>query len=160
MYGGFSPAELDHLGVALYLDKAVQHTLHLFQRQAEADAGVGETDGAVEVAGGVDLDEAQAHVLLVFRAKAAVQRAAVFDLSAELQGDGAGFVELDGVDVHLGVGADDAFEPAVFGTPLSHVDLVVPDDYLSVDDGLAFGTDAAGELMEDIIGVLFDPCRF
>jgi hypothetical protein len=40
------------------------HDLRLaFEREVEAGAGIGETHGAVEVAGGVDLDEREACVL-------------------------------------------------------------------------------------------------
>ena len=154
--GGLAAAELDDLGVAFDFDETVEHGLDLFQGKVVTDAGVSEANGAIEVAGGVDLDEGEADVLLVLRAEAAVEGAAVFDLGAEVQGDGAGLVESDAADVHLGVGADDALEPAVLWAAFSHVDLVVADDYLGIDDGFAFGADGPGEFVEDIVGVLFD----
>ena len=155
--GGLAAAELDDLGVAFDLDEPVQHELHLIHGQAEARAGVGEADWAVQVAAGIYFDQGQAHVLLVLRAQAAVQGAAVFDLGAEFQGQSARLVEFDRVHIHLGVGADDALGPAVGGAPFAHVDLVVADDDLGVYDRLTFGADAAGQLVEDVVRVLFDP---
>ena len=66
--GGLAAAELDDLGVTLSLHEAVKHELHLLHRQAEADPCIGETDGAVQVAGRVDLDQGQAYVSFVLRA--------------------------------------------------------------------------------------------
>ena len=152
--GGFPAAELDHLGVTLDFDESVKHGLNLFQGEAVADAGVGETDRTVQVAGGVDLDECQADVLLVLRAEPAVQGAAVLNLCAEIQRDGAGLVETHAADVHLGVRADNPLEPTVFGAALPHIDLVVADDYLRVDNRLAFRANGAGELVKYEIGVL------
>ena len=59
--------------------------LNLLKGQAVANAGVGETDRAIQVAGSVDLDQSQAHVLLVLRAQAAVQGTAVVNLGTEFQ---------------------------------------------------------------------------
>ena len=150
----FAAAELDDFRVALNFDKAVEHGLHLLQGQVVSDAGVGEAHGAVEVAGGVHLDEAEANVLFVLRAEAAIQRATIFYLSAEIQGNGAGLVEADAADVHFGVRTDDALKPAVGGATLAHVDLVVANNDLGVDDGFALGADGAGQFVEDEIGFL------
>ena len=96
-------------------------------------------------------------MLLVFGTEAAVQRAAVLNLSAEFQRDGARFIELDRVHVHLGIGTDDALEPAVGWAPFPHVDFVVLDDYLGVYHSFALGTDAARQFMENVVRVLFYP---
>ena len=154
MYGWLASAELHDLGVAFDLDEAVEHGLYLFEGEVVAYGGVSEADRAVEVAGGVDLDEGEADVLLVFGAEAAIERAAVVDLGAEVEGYSAGLVETDAADVHLGVGADDALKPTVFGASLAHVDLVVADDYLGVYDRLAFRANGAGEFVKDIVGIL------
>ena len=90
----------------------------------------------------------------MLRAETAVQGAAVLHLGAELQGEGAGLVKLDGVDVHLRVGADDALEPAVVRATFAHEDLVVTDDDLGIDDRLALGADASGQLVKYVVGVL------
>ena len=158
--GRFSAAELDHFRVAFRLHETVQHGFHLLHGQAEPHSRVGEADGTVQVAGRVDLDQGQADVLLVLGAQAAVQRAAVLDLGAEFQWDGARLVELDRVHVHLGVGTDDALEPAVVRAPFPHVDLVVADDDLGVDHRFALGADAAGQFVEDVVCVLFNPDFF
>ena len=153
MNGRFTSAELHHLRVPFRLHKPVEHPLDLSQSKAIAYSGVGETNRAIQVAGGVDLDKAQANVLFMLRAQSAVEGTAVQDFGAELQGHGPRLVELDGVHIHLSVGTNDALEPIVVRAPFAHVDLVVPDDHLSIDDPFAFGANAAGQLMEDVVGV-------
>ena len=155
--GRFAATELDDLRAALSLNETVQHEFHLVHGQTVSHARIGETDGTVEVAGRVDLNQGQAHVLFVLGAEAAVQGAAVLDLGAEFQRYVARLVEFDRVHVHLGVGADDAGETAVGWAPFAHQDLVFFDDDLRIDHRFALETDVAGQFMEDVVGVLFDP---
>nr|WP_233163229.1 hypothetical protein [Glycomyces salinus] len=94
--GRLAAGEHDHLGLAFGGHEDVEHLRALLAGYRVAVglvAGVGEADRAVEVAPGVDLDDAQACVLLVLGAQPAVRRAAVFDLGLELERDGAGLVE-------------------------------------------------------------------
>src|SRR5215203_230385 len=72
--------------------------LHLLEAEREAvllgpGAGVGEADRAVEVAGGVDLDDPEAGVLGVLGADPAVARAAQLDRGLAQQRRGPGPVE-------------------------------------------------------------------
>ena len=96
-------------------------------------------------------------MLFVLGSEAAVRGAAVLDLAAEFQRYGARLVEFDRVHLHLGVGADDADELAVGWAPFAHQDLVFFDDDLRINHRFALGTDAAGQFMENVVGVLFDP---
>lgn len=114
--GGLTAREHDDFGFAFGGHEGVEAGLDLVQRQREPVGlvtGVGEAHRAVEVAGGVDLDDPQAGVLLVVRAQPAVQRAAVAHLGLGLQRQGARLVEPLHVDVHLGVAVEQRFEGAV-----------------------------------------------
>ena len=81
MDGGLAAGELHHFGVPFGTDKVVQHRFDFFQRQTEAGTRIGKAERAVHVAGAVDLDDAQAGVLLMVGAQAAIVRTAVFDLA-------------------------------------------------------------------------------
>jgi hypothetical protein len=73
--GGFPAGEHHHLRLTLRSDEHVQHLLALLRRD-RVPVGlvtrIGETDGAVQVAVRVYLDDAQAGMLLVLRAQPAV----------------------------------------------------------------------------------------
>ncbi len=152
--GGLAPAELDYLRLAFQLDEPVQHPLDLFHRQAEPRLGVGEADGAVQVAVAVDLDKSQAGVLLVLGAQPAVLGTAVDHLGAEFQGDRAGLVVAQRTEVHFGVGAYQGLEPSVVRAPLPHDDPAILDQYLGVDGLQTPGADAPGQLVENVVRVL------
>jgi len=157
MDGGLPTGEHHHLGLSLARHEDVEHPLAL--RQVDGVpvglvAGVGKTDRAVQIAAGVDLDDAQARVLLVFRAQPAVRRAAVADLGLEGQRDRAGLVEAGAVEVHPRVAVYQRLELAVFRAALTQVHLVVTEVDLSVDDDLAHGADRLRELDEHLIPVL------
>ena len=159
MDGRLAAAEHDHLGLALAGDEDVEHAVDLLEAQRVAVglvAGVGEADRAVEVAVGVDLDDPEAGVLLVLRAEAAVERAAVDDLGLELERDGARPVEAHRVEVHPGVAVDERLELAVLAAALAQVHPVVADVHLRVDHRLAHRADAPGELDEDLVAVDLD----
>jgi hypothetical protein len=113
-------------------------------------AGVGEADGAVEVAARVDLDDPETGVLLVLGAEAAVERAAVLHLGLELEGQRPGLVEAKLGRVQLGVRVDERLERPVLGAALAHDYAVVADVHLSVDHPLAERADRLGQLEEDL----------
>ncbi|MFN8557897.1 MAG: hypothetical protein U0531_11330 [Dehalococcoidia bacterium] len=79
-------AELHHVRLTFELDEAVEHPLHLRHGERKAVLGVGEADRTVEVADAVDLNQAEAGVLLVIGAKAAVMRTTVRHRRAVRQG--------------------------------------------------------------------------
>ena len=151
MYGWLAPAELYHLRLAFQFHEAVQHRLHLGQAQVISGAGIGEADGAVQVAGRIHLDDGQAGMLLMLRTEPTVQGAPLLHLGAELLGDSARLIEFQGIDIHLGVGAEDAFEPPVLLATLAHIHLSVPENYLCIDDCFALRAYASGELEEDVV---------
>ncbi len=81
-------------------------------------------------------------------------------LGAEGQRNGPGLVVLAVGDVGLRVAVDERLERAAGRTALPHVDLVVAQDHLGVDDPTALGADAARQLVEDVVGVgLVHECR-
>ena len=145
--------ELHDLRIALGGDKAIENVFDFFERQIEARTGLGKAERTCHVAGAVDFDDAETGVLLVIGTQAAIVRAAVLDLSGEFKRDGAGLVELRGVGVQLRVAIDQCFERSMIGAALAHVDLVVADQDVGVDDAAALGADAAGQFVEDVVRV-------
>jgi hypothetical protein len=146
--------ELDDLGLALGGDEAVKHEVDLLARERIAIrlvTRIGEADWAVEVAGGVDLDQCQAGVLLVLRAEAAVKRAPVSRLGLEFERERPRLVEAQLRHVELGVGVDKRLERSVLGAALAQHELVLPDVDLDVDDPLAERADRPRQLEEDLV---------
>src|SRR5687768_8856883 len=144
MDGWLAAGELDHLRVALGLQQTVEDALDLLQRQAEAGPSVGEAERALHVASRVDLDDAEASVLLVLRAEPAVVGAAAFDLRAERERDGAGLVELGRGQVGLGVAVDERLEAPMLRAALAQVDLAAAQQYVAVHHPPTGWADAAG----------------
>jgi hypothetical protein len=68
----------------------------------------------------------------------------MLDLCTELQGNCARLVVAAGRYVGLGVTVNEIFETAVLGTSFAHVDFVVTQQDVAVDDPPAGGADAAG----------------
>ena len=94
--GRLTPGEHHHLRLPLGADERIQAGLHLLNVQGKAVrlvARVGEADRAIQVAARVDLDQAQAGVLLVLWTQPAIERAAVPGLGLGRQRDGARLVE-------------------------------------------------------------------
>ena len=145
-----SARELDDLRVALELHEPVEHRLDLGDGEVEARAGIREADRAVEVAGGVHLDQREAGVLAVLRAQAAIERAAVDALRGDARRGLAGLVELRLLHVGAGVPVDQSLEPAVLRAPLAHERAVVAQEHLGVDDDPALRADRPGRLVEDL----------
>jgi hypothetical protein len=154
--GGFAAGEHHHLRLTLAVDEHVEHPFALVEGDGVAVglvAGVGEADRAVQVAAGVHLDDAQAGVLLVFRAQPTIRRTTVAHLGLEGQRDGAGLVEPRRVQVHLRVAVHQCLEHAVVAAAFTQVHLPLPDVDLPVDDDLAHRADRLGVLDEHLITV-------
>ncbi|HEY3051408.1 MAG TPA: hypothetical protein VGJ40_06740 [Gaiellaceae bacterium] len=115
--------------------------------------GVGEADRTIEVAVRVHLDQAQAGVLLVLGAEAAVERAAVLDLGLELERQRPRLVEAQLTHVQLGVRVDERLEAAVLRAALAQQHAIVADVELGVDDHLAHRADRLRVLEEDLVAV-------
>jgi len=88
------------------------------QHKAETGASVGEAQRALHVARAVDLDDAEAGMLLVIGAQPAVVRTALLDLASKGERNGARFVELALRGVGLGIAVDQRFETAMLGARL------------------------------------------
>ncbi len=153
---GLAAGELHDFRRALSRDERVEHALDLLQAQRVAVrlmARVGKADRAIEVAAGVHLDHPEARVLLVLRAKAAVERAAVLHLGLEGERDRPRLVEPLLGEVELGVGVDERLEHAVLAAALPHEHAVVADVHFGVDHHLADGADRLRQLEEDLVAV-------
>ncbi len=157
---GLAPGEHHHLGFALGGHERVEHGGALLDGDAVAvrtvltqRAGVGEADRAVQVAAGVDLDDAQAGVLLVLGAQPTVRGTTVLHLGLGPQRPGTGLVEPLHGHVHLRVAVDPGLELPVLRAPLAQEHLVVAGVDLGVDGLLAHRTDGSGELEEHLVAI-------
>jgi hypothetical protein len=102
---GLTPRELDHLGGTFGPNELVEHRLYLFHREAETWAGRCKAKWAVHIAVAVDLDNAEAGMLLVVGTEAAVERTAILDFRTERKRDSSRLVVLAESHVHLGIAA-------------------------------------------------------
>ncbi len=75
--GRFTAGELNDFRSALRSNEVVQHLFNFFHGEVEAWPGFGKTEWAIHVADAVHFDDAQAGVLLVVGAEAAVIGAAI-----------------------------------------------------------------------------------
>src|SRR6516225_4925143 len=75
-----APGELDHFRLALGSHEVVEHLFDLFERQAESGAGFRKAERASHVAGAIDLDDAEARMLLVVGTQPAIVWAAISNL--------------------------------------------------------------------------------
>jgi hypothetical protein len=146
--------------VALSGDEVVEHEVDLLKRQLEAGvlevrARIREAQGAIEVAGLVDFDDAEASVLLMVGAQAAIERATVFDFGGKLQGKRAGLVVRLDARVQLGIAKGEGFGDPVFWATFAEVNFVVAQKHLRVNYPLAGGAEAFGELPKDFGAVGF-----
>jgi hypothetical protein len=157
VYRRLAAGELQHLGLALGRHERVEHPSDLCAREREvvglAPSGVGEADRAVQVAAAVDLDDAQARVLLVLRADPAVQRTPVMDVGLEREWQRARLVEPLLGHVGLGIGGDQRLERAVLRAALAQHDAVVARVDLRIDHAFAPRADRARELQEHLVAV-------
>ena len=150
--------KLHHLRITFGADVVVQNVFDFFERQAEPGPGFGKTQRTGHIAGAVHFDDAQAGVLLMVRAQAAIVRAAVLHFGRELHGNRARLVELRGIRIGLRVAINQPFEHAMIRAALAHVDLVVANQDVRVDHAPAFRANAARQFIEDVVGVLLGIC--
>src|SRR5258708_38706840 len=92
-------------------------------------------------------------MLLMVWTETAIMRAAFFDLRTVCKRNRSRLVELAETRVGLGVPVDQSFEGSTVGTPLRHEHFVIAEQDFGVDYLLAVGADAAGEFVEDVIGI-------
>jgi len=88
-------------------------------------------------------------------AQSAVVRTAIVDLAIEGQRNRPRLVVTGLRRVRLGIRVNQGLEGPTIGAALAHVDLVVAQEDLGVDHLPALGADAAGQFIEDVVGVLF-----
>ncbi len=112
-------------------------------RQNEAWTRPGEAQGAVHVAGAVDLDDAEAGMLLMIRHNPQSCGAAVLDLRAECERIVPGLLNLAKLAYISASPYTSASKGAALRASLGHVDLVITDKDLRIDHVAALGTDAA-----------------
>src|SRR5947199_8354193 len=103
VHGRLAAGKLHHLGPTFGPHVIVEHLLDFLEGQAKAGRRIGKAKGTIHVAGAVDLDDAEAGVLLVVRAKSTVVRAATIDCRAMGQRYRAGLVVPRERDVGLGI---------------------------------------------------------
>ena len=149
-------AKLHNLWVAFQLNETVEHALNFSKRQTETVLSVSEANRAIQIAVAVYFNQCHAGVLLVFRTKATIERATVLHLCTEFEGHRAWLIETSAAYVTFRIGTDQTLEPTVLGTAFAHIYAVVTQQHLRVDNFLALGADAAGQLMEYVVGILLD----
>ena len=93
-------------------------------------------------------------MLLVVRTKTAIVGTTVVDFGAVRQGNGSRLVEFAECRVGFRVGVNKCFERSALRAALAHVDLVVAQNDLRIDDSSALGADAASQFVEDVVGIL------
>ena len=98
-------------------------------------------------------------MLLVVWAETTVVRAAIMDFRAVRQRNRAGLIEFSKCRVGFRVSIDKCFERSTLRAAFAHVNFVIAQNDLRIDDSSALGTDAAGQLVEDVIGILFPWCN-
>ncbi len=82
-------------------------------------------------------------------------RTALGDLGRELKRYGTRLVEPGRVDVGLSIAINQRLKGAVVRAELVHMDLIVAQQDFGINHPPAFGTNAAGEFVEDIVGIVF-----
>src|SRR5260370_42478880 len=89
------------------------------------------------------------------RAQSAIVRTSVAEFTAERQRNRPWLVVASLSGICLGIGVNQCFERPAIWAALAHIDLVVAQNHLGVDHLPALGADAAGQFIEDVVGVLF-----
>ena len=90
------------------------------------------------------------------RAEPTIERAAAIPFRRKLKRYRAWLVELRGIGIHACVAVYERFERPVLRAALPHIDFIVADQDLCIDDRAADGTNAAGKFIENIIGVFLE----
>src|SRR5260370_3585124 len=94
-------------------------------------------------------------MLLVVRAEAAVVGTAIVDFGAVGQRNGARFVVFAECRVGFRVGVNKCLKRSALWAALPHVNLVVTQKDLSVDDSSAVRANAARQFIENVIRMFF-----
>ena len=94
-------------------------------------------------------------MLLVVGAEAAVVGTAVVDFGAVGQRNGARFVVFAECRVGFRVGVNKCLERSALRAALAHVNLVIAQKNLSVDDSSALRANAASQFIENVICIFF-----
>ena len=94
-------------------------------------------------------------MLLVVRAEAAVVGTAIVNFGVIGQRNGAGFFVFAECRVGFCVAVNKYLERAALRAALAHVNLVVAQKNLSVDDSSALGANAASQFIENVIRIFF-----
>ncbi len=155
----FTARELNDFRRALRSNEVVQHLFNFFHGEVEAWPSFGKTERAIHVADAVHFDDAEAGVLLVVGAQAAVVRTTIVNFGAIGQRNGAGFVVFAKGRVRFRVGVNKRLERSALRAALAHVNLVVAQNDLCVDDFSAVRANAASQLVEDTIGIFLGEGR-
>src|SRR5260370_10415495 len=134
MDGWFAARGLNDFRSALRSDEVVEHLFDFFHREVEARTGFGEAERTIHITHAVHLDDAEARVLLVVRAKAAVVGTAIVDFGAVRQRNGAGFVVLPECRAIFRVTVNIRLEWSAFRAALAHVNFVVSHTDLCIYD--------------------------
>ena len=132
----------------------VEHLLDFLHREAEARRRVGKTERTIHVARTIDLNDAQASVLFVIRAKPAIVRASIRHSRGESERDGSRFVELRGVRVELSIAVDERLELAVLGASPPQVDFAFTNEDVAVKNPAALRADGSRQLIKNIVCIL------
>src|SRR6267143_4921224 len=149
--GWFATRELNYFRSALSSNEFVQHLFNFFHGEVEAWPGFGKTERAIHVADTVHLNDAEASVLLVVRAEAAVVGTAIVNFGVIGHRNGAGFVVFAKCRVGFCVAVHKSLERPTLRAALAHVNLVVAQKYLSIDDSSAVRANAASQFIENVI---------
>ncbi len=94
-------------------------------------------------------------MLLVVGAEAAVIGAAILDFGAVRQWNGARFVVFAECGVGFRIAVNKRLERPTLRAALAHVNFVVAQKNLSIDDSPAVRANAASQFIEDVIGIFF-----
>src|SRR5260370_41833799 len=94
-------------------------------------------------------------MLLVVRREAAVVGTAIVDFGGVGQRNGARFVVFAECRVGFRVGVNKCLERSTLWAALAHINFVVAQKNLSVDDSSALGANAASQFIEDVICIFF-----
>ena len=92
-------------------------------------------------------------MLLMVGAEAAIIGATFFNFRPISKRNRTWLVEFAETGVGLSVAVDQSFEGPTVGTPFRHEHFVIAEQDFGVDHSLALGADAAGEFVEDVIGI-------
>lgn len=148
---GSAAGKLNDVRAAFHRDEPVDHaSISRHVDVGATRAALGEAERAGEIAIGRDLDEAEAGVLFVVGADAAIEREALVGQRA-VRGRGAGrLIELVAVEI-ADVGEDEVVEGAVLGALLTEVDPALLHDDLGIHDPPALRAEATSKAKKCVL---------